>query len=154
MLVMKKRTHWAWKIYLTFFSLGAIFNFILLISGESSSSQYYKILIAFRHSYVLHYYLSISNTLVDLLCLIPLFLFVFHIRLFRPLLWQILFWTRIAFFFSGHAYEWQTIRSFLYTDSLSTILASVLLILFITPSYIACFHYAFRQKKLFSQESQ
>jgi len=146
---MKKRTHWAWKVYFSLFSIGTLLNLIILLSGESSASQYYQILAAFKHSYLLYYYLNVINVIIDILSLVPFFLFVFHIRLFRPIVWQILFQARILFFLAGHRYEWQTIRSFAYTDLLSTILAIILFVLFVFPSYIACFKYAFDQKKLF-----
>jgi hypothetical protein len=147
---MKKRTHWAWKVYFSIFSIGALLNLILLLSGESSASQYYQILIAFRQSYLLYDYLYALNVIVNTLSLIPFFLFVFRIRLFPPFIWQILFIARIFFFFTGHSYEWQTLRAFIRTDPLTTVIAGAVFIFFTLPSYIACFHYAFKSEKIFS----
>jgi len=146
---MKKRTHWAWKIYFFIFGAGTFLNFIVLISGESLASQYYQVLMAFKHSYILFYYFYVINVIIDLLSLIPFFLFVFHIRLFQPIVWQILFLAQIFFFFIGHSYEGQMIRAYLRTDMLTITFASIIFTLFILPAYIACFKYAFEQKKLF-----
>jgi len=151
MMLMKKKTHWAWKIYFFIFSIGILMNFLVVLSGESLASQYYQVLMAFKPSYILYYYSYIMNAAITFLSLIPFFLFVFHIRLFKPIIWKILFVAQIFFFFIGHPYEGQMIRAFIHADIRTMILASLLFFLFVLPSYIACFKYAFEQEKLFDK---
>lgn len=148
---MKKRTLWAWKIYFLFYTLIILFNILILLSGESPISQYYCVLIAFKQSYSIQYYLYISKIIVEGVSLIPLFLFVIHRRAIPVTIWQILFGARIFFLFAGQSYEWNVFKAMMHGNSTTTIAALFLAVLFAIPSYIACFKYAFRQKQLFAE---
>lgn len=151
---MKKKTHWAWKIYFFLFCIGTLASFLLFLSGESLAGQYYRILTAFKPSYIIYNYLYALDAVINALSLVVLFLFVFHVRFFVPLAWKVLFFLRVFFFLTGHFYEWQTARSLMRHDPLLTLAAGALLLVIALPSYIACFHYAFAQERLFDDQEK
>ncbi len=61
---MKKRTHWAWKIYLVIYSLIALLDLMVLFSQGSPISEYYRVLIAFKTRYYVPYYFYIAKIFV------------------------------------------------------------------------------------------
>jgi hypothetical protein len=147
---MEQRTHWAWKIYFLIYAAGTLMSVLFLFSEESPINQYYRILMVFTQSYSLQYYFYIAKVFIEALALIPLFLFIFHIRFLPSFIWQILIAARFFFLFFGHAYEWNVLRSLMYSNSTTTIATVTLAALFAVPSYIACIKYAFGRKSLFS----
>ena len=146
---MKQRPPWAWKIYFFLYSFGILLNLLLLFSGESPINQYYRVLIAFKQSYCVQYYFYIAKIIVEALCLIPLFLFAYHVRFLPSWIWQILFGARVFLLLFGHAYEWNVFRALMHGNPTATIAAVSLAILFAIPSYAACIKYAFQRKNLF-----
>lgn len=150
MMFMKKRTHWAWKIYLILYSIGMLFILLTFLVDESMAQKYYRILMMFNQTYGILYHLNLLNLIVELLCLIPLFLFTFHIRWLPAIVWQILFEARIVFFLASHSYEWKTLSALAHADGITTIAATLIFTIFVLPSYIAVFHYAFKRDRLLS----
>jgi len=147
---MHKKTRWPWKVYFFISTYMGIINFMGLLAGDSQIDQYYKILIVFKRSYLIWYGFNIASISTEALCLIPLFLFVFHKRFLSPFVWQSLFGIRIVLFFLGHSYEVKMIKSYFYANSAVAAGSIVFLFLLMLPAYIAHFQYAFRQKKLFA----
>jgi hypothetical protein len=148
---MQQKTRWAWKIYFFIYSISILLSVLLLFSEGSPINQYYRILIAFTQSYSTQYYLYVAKVIVEALALIPLFLFAYGVRFLPSLVWQILLGARICLLLFGHAYEWNLLRSLMYSNSTRTIAVVLLAILFAVPSYIACIKYAFARKKLSQQ---
>jgi len=150
---MRTKTRWPWKVYFFISAYIGIINFVELLAGDSQMDQYYKILIVFKRSYLVWYGFNMASIAAEVLCLVPLFLFVFHKRFLSPIVWQSLFWVRIILFLAGHSYEAKMIKSYFYANSTVATGSIIFLLLLILPSYIAHFKYAFRQKKLFSTQA-
>jgi len=148
---MKRKTHWTWKAYFFLYSTGILLNLLIFFSDESPIHQYYHILMIFKQSYCIQYYLYIAKVIIEALSLIPLFLFIFRIHAFPVLIWQFLFCSRIFLLIFGQSYEWNLFRAMIYGNPTATIAALSLGILFAIPSYIACSKYAFWQKQLLSE---
>ncbi|MCX5681298.1 MAG: hypothetical protein NT079_03355, partial [Candidatus Omnitrophica bacterium] len=142
----KQKTYWAWKIYFFPYSLVILLNLLFLFSEGSPINQYYRILIAFKQSYFILYSFYAARMIIEILALIPLFLFVFRIRLFPAFVWQILFGARIFTLFSGHFYEWSAMRALMHANPIAAICAMASAVLFAIPSYTACYIYAFKRK--------
>lgn len=145
---MKKRTHWAWKIYFALYSLSALFILLTFLVDESMAQKYYKILMMFNQTYGFLYHLNLANLLIELLCLLPLFLFTFHIRWLPVIVWQILFEARILLFLASHSYELKTLQAFIHADILTAIIAIMMFVACVSPSYVAGFLYAFKRDRL------
>lgn len=148
---MKRKTHWAWKIYFLFYSVTVVLNLLILTSNESPINGYYRILITFKQDYCLQYYSYIAKVIVEAVCLIPLFLFTFRIRVLTDWVWQILFGARFFLLLMGHHYEWNVFRAMMHGNPAATLAALSIAVLLAAPSYIALIKYAFYQKKLFSE---
>ena len=146
---MEQQTKWPWKVYFFIAIIPGIKNIVALFIQDTELDQYYRILIAFKESYRIWYYLNIAAFAVEALSLLPLIFFVFHRKFLPALIWQILFITRVALLFTGHSYEVKHVQSFFHMDIRVAVAAVLIIFLFTLPSYLAHFYYAFRQDKLF-----
>jgi len=144
-------TGWAWKVYAAVFAVSIIAYLASLLSPYSFLYIYYHVLIAFNDRYSTLYILAIISSVVNILNLVPLFLYVFRISWQPALIWRVLFILRVASDLAGHSYEFKTIQSMLLTDFLLGLVALFPLGSFLIPSYIAGFKYAFMHTEIFSQ---
>ena len=135
-----------WKIYFFLFLPIACGNALSVVYPESPLYVYYHVLISFHKDYMFFYLLNVINALVNTLCLIPLFLYVFQVSFLSKRLWQWLFVIRIIFDIIGHDYEIKFFKSLFYINVWYGLSSLILLIALTIPSYFACFRYAFRQK--------
>ncbi len=139
-----KKPGWPWKIYFFVFSVHVLLNMLNLFFPDSLPYVYYHILMAFHPGYRTAYGLAVLQVIFNLITVIPLFLFVFQIRLLNAHLWQWIFVLRVIFDLTGHALEIKFFRSVFHAD-LQTFLSYLFIFLvLIVPSYIGCFWYAFR----------
>src|SRR3989338_5929321 len=135
-----KRLTLSWKIYLGVFSAFTLGNLAYLAS-ESIIYKYYHILIAFTPDYSILYTLDVAMSAVNLLSLIPLFLYAFRVKILGKKLWQILLVARVVLDLVGHCYEKKFMQSIFVDTPWTAGLIVVLLLLFIGPSYLANFEY-------------
>lgn len=140
-----------WKIYLIIFSLLTLGSTIGIFYEHSYSHLYYNILIAFHKSYLLSYWLAIISNIINSISLVTLYLYVFRIKFWDAAIWKWLFVFRVIFDLVGHAFEFKTIKSLLYSDQVFGVITLLLASAVILPSYLASFHYAFRQEKIFKK---
>ncbi len=143
-----------WKFYFFLFvplPLGAMVG---ILFPESVIYSYYHVLIAFDPTYYLPYYLNVISAYLNLLSLIPLFLFAFGLRFLHPRVWQTLFILRAIFDIVGHRYEYVFIQSLLLTGAWPTFLAIAISLAVIFPSYLACYRYAFGWEKFLSKPTK
>jgi len=136
----------SWKIYAITYSLLVLANTAFSLSPESRVNDYYQILIILDKTHWLNLALFYFATAMELISLVPLFLFVFRKYWLSPNLWKILFILRLAGLLSGRNYEYNTIRSLLAANTGITIAALAVSILIYLPSYFAQFNYAFTKK--------
>ena len=137
-----------WKIYFFLFIAMAIHNLLGLLDPPSTAYIYYHVLVTFDKNYSLSYLLNLASAILTVASIIPLFLYVFQIRLFGKRLWQGLFLMRALFDIIGHPYELKLIES-VFRMNVWYALGSLSLLLVLTiPSYVALYQYAFEQDKL------
>ena|SRR3989338_8595140 len=144
------KTSLPWKIYFFLFVPFPVTGLLGITLPQGTVYSYHHVMMAFDKSYAMIYWLNVTCAVVNVLSLVPFFLFVFQKRFLYPKAWQYFFIARIIFELTGHAYETNVIKSLIFTDL--WIAASSLFISFavILPSYIAGFLYAFRSEKIFS----
>ena len=145
---MTKQAGLSWKIYSLLFFFLALANIASIFSSESILYSYYHTLIAFNRQYFIAYYLNVASALMSFFSLAPLVLFTFRIRFLNKHFWQWLFYARVIFDLTGHAYEVKFVKSLFYSNFWPAVLSIVLFIATMIPSYIAHFQYAFRRNKI------
>mgnify|MGYP000892884401 CR=1 FL=1 len=150
---MKNKTHWAWKIYFVLYTLGMLFIFLTFLVDESMAQKYYRVLMAFNQTYGIMYYLNLISLGAELLSIIPLFLFTFHVRWLPAIVWQIHFEARILLLLASRSYEWKTLCAFTHASPITALAVALVFILLILPSFTAGFCYAFQRDKLFPNRS-
>ena len=148
---MVQSTKLRWKIYFFLAVPLWISNLFVLFQPDSSPYTYYNVLITFHENYTLAYFLAIAGAVVNVLTLIPFYLYIFQIQFLPVRLWQWLFVFKVFFDAFGHHYEFNFLKSLLYSNRLYASLSVALILLFILPPYVACYRYAFRQDKLFTK---
>jgi hypothetical protein len=133
-----------WGLYFFIFFLLNLYNIADFFSPESAHHLYFQILYLFDTRLILNYILTFIQINLTLIHLIGLALFIHRTPLFNQKTWQYLFLLRIVFDIVGHPYGVQYLIS-LYHQSPSICLSAFIFICsFYVPSYIASYHYAFK----------
>ena len=144
---MKLTDKWIWKLYLLVISTVYIGNLTSIVNSQLEVYRYYHILIAFYKEYRLVYWLNVASALTNTISLIPLFLYIFDIRWLPLRVWQWVLVSRVVFDLTGHAYEFNFLKSLYYANIKYGTSTSLFFVLFFVPSYVACYRYAFIKKK-------
>ncbi len=143
-----------WKIYFFIYSLYTLSLVIQLMWSDSFPYLYYHTLLAFDKGYLAFYIPVLGMVVVNVISLIPLFLYVFEIPFLKPEIWQILLALRIIFDVTGHTLELKFFEAIISNADLRTILSMITLVgCLIGPSYMACFQYAFGWEKIFQKKT-
>jgi hypothetical protein len=137
----------SWKIYSFGYALLVILGVAYSLWPDSAPSGYYKILISFDKSFLWQYIFHFISTLLDVLGLLPLFLFVFQKKWFVALFWKIFFFVKILGIFAGNSYEANFLGTVFAVNKLTAIASSLIGLALILPYYIAIYLYAFRRIK-------
>lgn len=146
---MLKKQRSVWNIYLVIIVLFAAQKVYHLITPSSPSFLYYFILRSFDPIFYLVHSAHVLNVFLTVIHCIPLFLYIHRIRFLNPEIWKYLFVLRCIFEIFGHSYQMNTIIAFYQTNAKLTLLISAVMVLPHIPSYVVCYRYAFRQKKIF-----
>ncbi len=150
---MGKQAKLRWKFYLCLYSPLTIGSSIALLFEGSTVYEFYHILMAFKKSSSLLYLASLGGALFNIFSLVPLFLFAFGKRFLRAWVWKIFFVLKIIFDTTGHRFEFLFLQSNFHQDFYAGLSGVILLTIYLLPSYIALFMYAFMQKRLFNYSS-
>jgi hypothetical protein len=134
---MRKKTKWPWKLYFLFFLYAGITQIVNFFDPGSAIDQYYQVLIAFKKNYALWYGFHFAAIIVEIVSIIPLFLFVFKKNFLSPALWRSLLIARILLIFLGHHYEIRMLTSYFYASSTLALASIVGLVVVLLPSYVA-----------------
>ena len=137
-----------WRVYLCLFALLVIGNTMTGLWSDSIIYTYYHVLTAFHPRYYLIYCLHIAGGFINLINLIPLYLYVFRKPSALTYFWRIMFVLRIVFEFFGHDYEYKLIKSIFYSNFILAASTLAVYVLIFIPSYMAVFRYAFRQETI------
>ena len=138
-----------WKTYLIYWTVIVVMANFEVFSFESELYRFYQILTAFHKTFAMIYYTEASRAAINILSLIPLYLFVFQKKALAPSAWKTLFALRVVFDICGNYYHFVFIKSFALTDPWLAAQVVSGALLTVTPSYAACYQYAFQQEKVF-----
>ena len=144
---MKFTDKWIWKLYFLIILTVYVGNVTSILNPQLEAYRYYHILIAFHKEYRLVFGLNVACAITNLTSLIPLFLYIFEIRWLPLRFWQWMMVCRVIFDLTGHAYEFNFLKSLFYVSLSYGLSAALFFVVFFIPSYIACFRYAFIKKK-------
>lgn len=136
---------WIWKIFLMIYIFVAVSNASLFFRPDSPIQTYYKILIGFHALTIISFLLNALAVIFDVIAIFAFWGFAEQKPILSARTWQIFFALRLAFFFTGHTYDFKTIKSLLYHDVGVAVSAVNIMILLNLPSYIANFIYAFQK---------
>ncbi len=134
---------WAWIGYLGVYLIYAVGDLGALTVPQSPVFFFYQTLTAFHDIYYLYYFLRLLNICCNLLSILPLYLYITHLRLLNPMVWKALFIFRFITDLPGHLFEWNVFQSLLQLNFLLAYSSLFLIFLVIYPSYFACFQYSF-----------
>ena len=148
---MSKRQYFIWSLYLLYFSLITFGSAAQIFSKSSPQFQYFYILVSFDPAYFFSYFLTLTQVILNIVNLMPLFLFITRIKFLPAAFWQYLLILRFVFDIVGHPFEMNNLMSYLKSDPNIFIFLIVSSIITHAPSYGTCFYYAFRQDRLFSK---
>lgn len=145
---MPHRTKWLWEGYFLFM--------VILIAGKAYSFfaphtpqyLYFKILYSFNPAFFIPYYLGFLQIVVNIFHCLPLGLYTWRIRLFKPRFWKCLFVLKVILDLTGHSYEMNTLISMYYASPQACALTVSFALIPHIPFYWACYAYAFRQKRI------
>lgn len=144
---MPNKLRWLWEIYLPFYFILAAGRAVSFFAPQTPEHLYFKILYSFNPVFYIPYSLSLVQILLTLAHGLPLTLYTFRVRLFKPKFWQYLLILRAIFDLCGHPYEMNTVVSMCHASPKICALTVLFAVLPYLPSYWACYAYAFRQKK-------
>lgn len=105
------------KSYFFLFAWLCFGELLALLTPGQEAFIYYHSLMAFIPSAGLFYDLALGRALINLVCLLPLFLYSFSVKrdwtwFFRPLLI-----VRVVADIAGHNYEWQFLKALYHTGT-------------------------------------
>jgi hypothetical protein len=141
-----------WNAYFVFFAMITSQWLIDLIATRSALFNFHQVITAFYPVYRIVYIANLISAVLNLLSLIVVFLYIYHVRWLKPVIWQWFFGLRIFFDICAHSYEKFYIKSLFMADPFIAIKFSLAVTVILLPSYVACFQYAFQQKKIFPEQ--
>ncbi len=146
---MKKKTGipWLWLAYYFFFVSYATGSVLTFFSPLTGSYYYYHFLIAYNVKYLVPYCLNAGSVLFTVLTLFPLLLHILKYDLFSVDFWRVMFFARLFFDLAGHSYDVLFVKALFYQDLYAPLSLMLGTFLFLLPSYMVLFLFAFARKK-------
>ena len=144
------RPGFIWKFYAFYWTFLVLRTNYELFSSGSAAYFFYHVLSSFHKSLLVLYYSNAVNSVLNVFCLVPLYAFVFHKKIFAENFWKILLLLRVVFDVCGNYYLYVTFKSYFATDLWLAVQVMTGMALTTVPSYAACFQYAFDWEKIFS----
>jgi hypothetical protein len=141
---MKLPSKLLWKCYFFVFAWSTLGECASLFYTGSDTFIYYHIISAFLPKMHHLYGIAVTTMLIDSLCLIPLFGYAFNRPIKSPRIWQTLFFIRIIGEIVGKHYDHLYLSSVISSNTTTGVAATLFLILFLLPSYMGHYQYAFR----------
>jgi len=144
---MKIKPEILWKGYFLFYCWSMFFYAAEFFKQDSPISLYYHILMAYDIVYLLPYCLNALAIFINLLGLVPYYLFIQKKTFLSFKFWKIFFFIRLALDLTTRSYELNHVKSYLRFNKTIALLMVLSFILFNIPSYWSTYQYAFRMKK-------
>ncbi len=143
---MKLPSKLLWKCYFFVFAWSTLGECAALFYTGSDTFIYYHIISAFLPNTHHLYGIAVITALIDSLCLFPLFGYAFNKQPRAQRFWQTFFLIRIIGEIGGKNYDHLYLSSVISSNTTTGIAATLFLILFLLPSYMGHYQYAFRPK--------
>lgn len=151
-LGMTRKQRFIWEVYFLMIALFIARQAFIFFDPLSDVQLYFRILRSFDPIFLFSYFCSYFRIFLGLFSYLPLLLFIYRIRLFPPLIWQVYFALLVIFDIIGHPYEMLFFRSLFLDSPLLCLGGFLFAISAYIPAYIAIFIYAFRQNHLVLKE--
>ena len=142
-----RKAAWFWTIYFLLFFTYNLERLKDFFSPGSDISFYYSFLCAFNVGFFFTYVLNLAQIFINLFHALPLTLYALGLSWGSARFWQYLLASRLIFDLTGHSYEWLSVVALFKTEPRIAFLISIQFLIFYLPSYVACYHYAFKQKQ-------
>ena len=143
---MKIKLDWLWLVYYLCYVSYAAGNAAAFFSPRSPSFLYYHFLIAYDLRYLVPYCLNVLSVIFTVFTILPLVLRIIKYQVFSAGFWRSMFFARLTFDLIGHSYDYKFVKSLFYQDLYAPLYLLLAVILFLLPSYMAFFIYAFGKK--------
>jgi hypothetical protein len=135
-----------WKIYAFLYSLVVLINTAFNLNPDGAAYNYYQLLMILDKAQWLRLILFYFANLMEIISLLPLFLFVFKVRFLSRGFWKLIFLLRIAGWLFGRNFEYGLLKAMLYANPFTTLLIVSACALMALPSFVGQYLYAFRDK--------
>lgn len=87
-----------------------------------------------------------AGAIIEIFCLVPLFLFAFEKKWLSPVFWKIVLFLRVLGLLSANFFEVELIKALLFANTFLTLLSLLIAFLILLPSYVALYIYAFEKQ--------
>jgi len=141
---MSRKVNLFWLTYFYFFFIFSIAQASAFLGVDSPSQFYYAVLYSFNDIFALEYFFNVTQILLNMVHLVPLYLFIYKKWTSNQELLKFLLFFRILFDIVGHAWETNFLAGIYQLNPYLcwTLLAGFGLLYL--PSYYACYVYAFK----------
>ena len=138
---------WFWRVYFLLFSTHVAGKVLLLFYPESPKLLYFRVCCWINSVFCFDYFAAFLQTTLSLLGLLVIGFSITDQYPLPPVFWRYVFWLRVVFDITGHAYERNIFLS-LWRD-LPWLGALYLLsfVIFFAPSYWINLRYAWPPKR-------
>ena len=140
---MSKKISWISVAYLMLMIYLMSVKVYHFFSPVTQINLYFTILRAFDIVFYIPYLLTLLQIIFNVLSLVPLFLYIFHIRFLDKKFWQYFLIFNFLFDVTGHSYEIQELIGMFHSSpriALTVFLSSTIPYF---PKYVVCYRYAF-----------
>ncbi|MFP4473388.1 MAG: hypothetical protein ACLFPX_05935 [Candidatus Omnitrophota bacterium] len=142
-----------WCTYLLFFVFFIGQDAQQIFSPQSQMNLYYRILLAYDIAFWFPYLFNVLAVIFSVLSIVPIILYMLHIRWLPAAVWKVFFGVRVFVEIMGHSYEAKFIQAIWYQDPAVSWLAVSHTFIWLLPSYIILYLYAFQRKHLLAASS-
>ncbi len=142
---------WLWKIYFLYFAAITVNVAAGLFIPSRPIYVFHHVLLSFDPFLGIFYFVRIMCEIMNLINLVPLYIYISKVRWLDRRIWQWALLLRIVFDLSGHYYELVILKSLFYANPAYMAQLVIWAILTILPSYYACFKYAFGKLKIWDR---
>jgi hypothetical protein len=115
---------------------------------------YYHIAIAFNTYFFGIYFLNHTAVTLNLLSVIPLYLYIYRIDFLDKHFWRWFFVIRLAFDITGHNYEMNLLKSIGHDNAWVSLKVIINYTALALPTYLALYDYAFRNSRSLQKTSE
>ena len=132
-----------WTSYLFFYSLMMVMQIVIFFASDSQESLYYHYMISLDARFIFFYMVNAAIIILNLLSLIPIYLYMFRIKFLSRSFWQGFLLIRLFLEIPGRTFEISVIKSLYIQDVNFAYLTALVFFLLHCPSYVAIYRHIF-----------